>query len=687
MTSRSPTSPDLLIGRTVGTHYVISKLLGRGVRSATYLAEHRSLHRDVVVKLLDDPWSGDSEAASRFDQAARSLSTFEAPNIAALIDSGRDPGRGIFVVTELVVGDSLETFLGARGALSIEEFVPIAAQILKGLGAAHLRGLLHLDITLNNIYLCKDEHAPSRGLVRLLDLGLVQLVEGHVQGHVPGLEAPSTGDTRYLAPEQISNKPLDTRTDVYAVGALFYQMLAGLPPFVGTDEQIIYKHINERPTSLAEHVEEPLPSELIELIESCLSKDPDERPVDANEVVELLIDSVPAALFRGYVPPPNIVEATVRGDDDGDDDDDDAEDLSDALEDDEDDEDGSDSAAVAAVAVAATRSGDEPTGDAATESSKRRPAIGDLNLGGPSAVAKSWEVADDPAAESTSSAPIHSEAIAEPVAEPEEEEKKGGGMGFFIFLLLVAAVVGAIFVLKPELLGLAPPQPQAQPPVTPEQPEVAVEDIGTLLVKARALEGEGDIVGARALYHQILATDPMHAEASDRLAVLRGDEVSATTTGATTSVTSTTSGAAGTSTGGETEASTGETGTTGEATDTGSGSDSETTEGTGSTGAEVAPPPAGKANVEFTVKPRGTLFVDGKKAGRVPGTLSLPLGEHTLRIEGSERHKPWEEKVEIRAGMAPMEITLKRKPKDLSGENVDIDPMVDGPATEFKFKK
>ena len=683
-----------MIGRTVGTHYVVSKLLGRGLRSATYLAEHRSLHRDVVVKLLDNPWGSDTAAASRFEQAARSLSTLEAPNIAALIDSGRDPGRGLFVVTEFIQGDSLETFLGDRGALSLEEFVPLAAQILKGLGAAHLRGLLHLDITLDNIYLSRDDSDPNRGLVRLLDLGLVQLVEGHVhaQGHVQGLEAPTTGDTRYLAPEQISNKPLDTRTDVYAVGALFYQMLAGLPPFSGTDAQIIYKHANEVPPSLADQVDDPLPSELIELIEQCLSKDPNERPVDANEIVELLIDSVPAALFRGYVPPPKAVVAaaaaaaavasTGAADDE-------AEELSDELDDDDDDDDDDDANPAASadarlaaplLGVGLTETQDEQRPEP-VDPSKRKPSIGDLSISEPKSSSNSWTVTDE-AMTSASGAAL---TVDDPVATPVEEEKKGG-TGFFVFLLLVGVVVGAIFVVKPELLGLGPKpvpqQPAAPPPATTV--EAPVEDVPALLAKAQALEASGDVVGASAVYHQILAEDPTHEEATARLAALTGtDSEAATTTGGTGTIGTTTGTTTGAGAGGDTT-------TGGDGTDTGGESDGTTTGTTGddptgtTTGGDVE---AGMVEVELNVKPRGTLYVDGKKLGKVPGTLSLPLGKHTLKIEGGSRHKPWEESVEIAVGMAPMEIKLKRKPKDLSGENIDIDPMAEGPATEFKFKK
>ncbi len=648
---------------------MISRLLGRGVRSATYLAEHRSLHRDVVVKILDNPWAGDTAAASRFDQAARSLSMLEAANIAALIDSGREPGRGIFVVTEFVEGDSLEDFLGERGALTLEEFVPIAAQILKGLGAAHLRGLLHLDITLDNIYISKDDAVPTRGRIRLLDLGLVQLVEGHVQGHVQGIESSTTGDTRYLAPEQISDKPLDTRTDVYAVGALFYQMLAGLPPFTGTDAQIIYKHINERPSPLADEVDEALPEELIELIEKCLSKDPDDRPVDANEIVELLIDAVPASLFRGPVAPPHSA--------------DDAEDMSDALV----DEDSDAHARVAApvLGVGLTETHDEGRSDS-SDSGKRPPAIGDLALEAPRSPTKGWSVADDPAAASSGGAAVVHERAAE--ATPPEEDKEDKGGFIVIVLLVVAVIVGGIYLFKPEILGLAPPV--TRPPITaqPTPPADAPADIGTLLSKARALETNGDTIGASAIYHQILALDPTHPEASARLAALSsGGEEAASTGGLTGSSTGPSTGGSSGSTGG----SSGSTGATtgGESASEGS-TGGMTTSTSGSTGGSTTAAPdaaPATADVEFIMKARGKLFVDGKKVGKVPGTLNLPTGMHTLRIEGSSRHKPWEDKIEIKAGMEPLKIRLKRIPKDLSGENIDIDPMLEGPETPFSIRK
>ncbi|MCB9701361.1 MAG: protein kinase [Myxococcales bacterium] len=661
-TSRAPTSPDLLIGRTVGTHYVVTQVLARGQRSATYLAEHRSLHRQVVLKLLDVEWAGDSDAANRFEQAARSLSTLEAPNIAALIDFGRDPGRGVFVVAELVEGESLADFVARKGSLSLDEFVPIAAQLLKGLGAAHLRGLLHLDLKPANVRICVDDGDTTRGFTRILDLGLVQLVEGHVQG----TEAPVVGDPRYLAPEQISSKPVDTRTDVYALGAIFYELLAGRPPFVGADAQVVYSQVNDPPPRLADLVgDEELPEELIELIEDCLRKDPDDRPVDANEIVERLIDCVPAALFRVPVPPPKLeaegadeAAAPVA-----------AAGVVAAAEDEEEEPEVPSAAASAHARLAApvleeniTETHDDPNEDSSVRGAA--PAIGDLSIKEPPTASSSWAV---------------NEAPERPA--PPEEEKKGGGNGFLIFLVLVAAVVGGIYFFKPELLGLGPP-PQPQPPITqqpptqPPQVPVAPEatDVATLLARAKQLEADGDEVAALAAYHQILATDPEHAEANARLAALKGDADAgnAPPTGEAPSEAATTTAAAevaaATTSGGDEDA-------------TSSGGEGE------STGEEAAPPPvAGGVAVEFTVKPKATLFVDGKRAGTVPGTVSLPPGQHTLKIE-APRYKSWEEKVEIKAGMAPIDVSLKRKPRDLSGENVDIDPAEEGPMTQFKFKK
>lgn len=650
-TSRSPTSPDLLIGRTIGTHYVISQVLGRGPMSATYLAEHRTLHRNVVLKILDVPWAGDAESANRFEQSARSLSTLEAPNIAGLVDFGRDPGRGVFVVSEYVEGETLEHFLNRVGPVALDDFVPIAAQILKGMGAAHLRGLYHLDLKPGNVVLSYDDKDSGRGIVRLLELGLIQAIEGHLVG----ADEPVLGsDPGYLAPEQVERRPLDTRTDVYQVGTLFYRMLAGRPPFPGKGPQVMQSQVHDDPPALRELVPnfDAFPEDLITLIEDCLAKDPDDRPIDANEVVERLIDSVPAALFRAPVPAPESggsqasastsAEAVVR-----------APVLPDNL----------------------TESHDSPVTDDA-QSGRRAAAIGDLALSEPPSSKSAWNI-DDPAAASSSGSPSPSAA-----QETVEEEKKGGGGAFIIVLVLLLVGVGVVFFLRPDLLGLRPPGPAVQPqpqPATTAPPVVApsAPDVAALLVQAQSLEAGGDRAGATALYQQILAQEPGHSVARDRLAALQAPETSA---GATPEATAATTAIA--------DPTAAEAASAGEGTTTTGGEEDGTTTGAGddaTTSAAVEAPAAGKVEVEFKVKPKAKLLVDGKAVGSVPGKIELPLGKHTLAIEAN-RYETWTEKVEVVPGMAPFDVKLKRKARDLSSENVEIDPAEEGPVAEFKIK-
>ena len=295
--SHSAAATDSLIGQTVGGQYTLQRFLGHGSKARVFLATHRTLHRSVVVHLLSVPWADDTSAVSRFEDQARALRGLEHPNIAAVIDFGREPGR-VFVIGEYVEGKLLSTYVEQLGRLTLEGFVPIAAQILKGLGATHARGLVHRDLKPTNIVLVEEQGRAN--YVKILDLGLAQILEGPARGD----DVPPVGTPDYLAPEQIMNKAVDPRTDVYALGVVFYQMLSGRLPFVadaqGGARSILYKHVNDKPIPLTDVLAagHNLPEGLIDLVHDCLAKNPDNRPADANEIVERLIDSVPAAMFR-----------------------------------------------------------------------------------------------------------------------------------------------------------------------------------------------------------------------------------------------------------------------------------------------------------------------------------------------------------------------------------------------------
>ncbi|MCA9657069.1 MAG: serine/threonine protein kinase [Myxococcales bacterium] len=285
---------DPLIGTVFAGRYKVERRLGRGGMGLVYRATQTNANRKVVLKVLAPDWIGDPEALARFEREARGLSALQHPNIVAIHDYGSFDGRA-YIVMEYVAGETLERFVKRKGQLSLADFVPIAAQVLKGLGEAHSRGIIHRDIKPANIMLC--ERQGRANYVKILDFGLAKLVSGSSDITKQNV----LGTPTCLSPEQIKGEKLDQRVDVYAVGILFYYMLAGVVPFAAdNDASILYKHVHEKPEPLVTHLSEghQVPEGVIELIERCLKKTPSRRPRDANEVVEGLIDQVPFSMFK-----------------------------------------------------------------------------------------------------------------------------------------------------------------------------------------------------------------------------------------------------------------------------------------------------------------------------------------------------------------------------------------------------
>jgi len=294
--STKPSDPvvDPLVGQTLGGKYTITRLIGRGGVGLVYHARQAEPARDVVVKVLSPHWERDTEAMARFDREAKRLSALQHPNIVEMYDHGHDKGRS-YLVMELLQGELLSDHVTRKKRLTLEEFVPIAAQILKGIGHAHLREMMVRDVKPANIMLC--ERKGRANFVKILDFGLAKLL----RGEQPITEEHVMGTVGYLAPEAIKGEPLDLRVDVYAIGVLFYYMLAGKLPFDGeTNAAVFYKTIHDFVPDLREVLgpNHGVPDGLIELIESCLEKERAHRPADADCIVERLIDVAPAAMFR-----------------------------------------------------------------------------------------------------------------------------------------------------------------------------------------------------------------------------------------------------------------------------------------------------------------------------------------------------------------------------------------------------
>jgi serine/threonine protein kinase len=294
--SNAPTDP--LIGQSVhgrsGAQFEIDHLIGRGGVGLVYKARQSEPARDVVVKVLAPHWQQDPDALARFDREAERLAALHHPNIVEMYDYGHADGRS-YLVMEYLQGELLSDHVARKQQLSLEEFVPVAAQVLKGIGHAHSREMMVRDVKPANIMLC--ERKGRANFVKILDFGLAKLLRGEraiTEEHV-------LGTVGYVAPEAIKGEPTDLRVDVYAIGVLFFYMLAGRLPFEDeSNTAIFYKTVHDDPPDLRVVLGEGsgVPEGVIALIESCLAKNPDDRPSDANHVVEQLIDVVPASLFR-----------------------------------------------------------------------------------------------------------------------------------------------------------------------------------------------------------------------------------------------------------------------------------------------------------------------------------------------------------------------------------------------------
>jgi serine/threonine-protein kinase len=223
-------------GMIVASRYRVLGLLGRGGMGAVYRAVHEGLGRDVAVKVLDLATTI-PDAEARFEREARTAARLDHPGIVRVLDYGRDRGSP-FLAMELLDGPTLHTEMGRAGRMGVTRAAQAIGEVLVALGHAHDRGVLHRDVKPENAMFSRREGA--RRLV-LIDFGLARLRD----------EATLTGQGRvfgsvsYVAPERLASEDVDCRADLYSVGVMLYEMLAGVRPFVGmTPLEVARKHVS-----------------------------------------------------------------------------------------------------------------------------------------------------------------------------------------------------------------------------------------------------------------------------------------------------------------------------------------------------------------------------------------------------------------------------------------------------------
>ncbi len=270
-----------LIGTVVAERYRIEQLLGQGGMGTVYRAQHVRMQKTVAIKILHQQMTTVEEVVKRFEREAIAASRISHPNVAAASDFGHLDNGSLYLVLEYVAGHGLSKLLAKR-ALPVERAAFIASQIAAALAAAHAVGIVHRDLKPDNVMLIEKDGTGD--FVKVLDFGIAKLDSRTAQAGTQLTVLGSVfGTPRYMAPEQAAGKVVDHRADLYALGLIMYEMLAGQPAFDSHEMiALLMKQMTEAPPPLPAHI----PAELRDLVMELLRKEPEERPRDAKQVVQ-----------------------------------------------------------------------------------------------------------------------------------------------------------------------------------------------------------------------------------------------------------------------------------------------------------------------------------------------------------------------------------------------------------------
>jgi Protein kinase domain len=268
-----------LVGTRLGPYEIVAPL-GAGGMGAVYRGRDTRLERDVAVKVLPPHLIDSSDALVRFEREARAVAALSHPNILALHDVGRD-GSVTYAVTELLEGETLRDAIGG-GPMAPRRALDVLAQVARGLGAAHERGIVHRDIKPENLFLTSD------GRVKILDFGIATHVDSNATTELstPQLTQPGTviGTPTYMAPEQLGTAPATARSDLFAFGLVAHELLTGAHPFRrNTVNEMIAAILRDEPAPLG-RVAASLPPGVARLLARCLAKAPFDRPESARDL-------------------------------------------------------------------------------------------------------------------------------------------------------------------------------------------------------------------------------------------------------------------------------------------------------------------------------------------------------------------------------------------------------------------
>ncbi|HKO52882.1 MAG TPA: serine/threonine-protein kinase [Polyangiaceae bacterium] len=302
------TERDALLGTLLAGRYRIEALIGSGGMGAVYRAEHVHMRKAVAVKVLHKEMTAFPEVVARFEREAVAAGRIEHPHVVSASDFGQLEDGSFYLVLEFIEGQSLARLVSKVGALSGLRALRITRQIVEALSAAHGVGIVHRDLKPDNVMLVDKDDDPD--FVKVLDFGIAK-IKVEETAEQPALTQIGTvfGTPEYMSPEQARGELVDARADLYTVGVILYEMLAGVSPFKDDDLVVVLtRHLTAEPPPLPASVD-PAISELVLLL---MRKNRDQRVQSAAELIEH-IDLILAASAAGFagIPSSGVMRARL----------------------------------------------------------------------------------------------------------------------------------------------------------------------------------------------------------------------------------------------------------------------------------------------------------------------------------------------------------------------------------------